>query len=418
MEIKHIQSQESMWLRKFGMLIFAFLPILSWYKIPFPVPLGNALVLFLSAFVIIKSKFRINVLPWSFLPLFLYVCISWSYNHNFEINFLFPPGGWLFFIFTLALLGGVLLFDINLLKKYMRWVVYISMVLFWIQFVMKQTTGSYQFCFVPNLTGSFSYENMTYSELVSHQMMGKRPCSIFMEPSYMAYYYILYMALIWFDSDNDDSSYYSLINKDIVFVILTLITLKSGSGMIGMTILIIVKMFNVFWNVSDTHKVLFLLIIVPLIVFSINLYIDSEMGQEIISRQEEFSREGSSGYSRVVAGYAIFDMMSSYEQLFGNYDARNIYGIVKPDGKVIFYVNGVQSILIFLGYVGVLLYLIFYSSLFCKVSLMSKMTIITLLTMALLESNYLNPYMMLLSIIPCADYHYYKKSLKNEIAIY
>ena len=68
-------------------------------------------------------------------------------------------------------------------------------------------------------------------------------------------------------------------------------------------------------------------------------------------------------------------------------------------------------ILLTLGYVGLFLYLFFYIKIFRKVNATSKMSLIVLLIMGLLESNYLNPYMMLLTIIPCADY-YTNKQIK------
>lgn len=86
-----------------------------------------------------------------------------------------------FFLFFLALVWGVLNFDMQLLMKYMRWIVLISAALFWIQFILKVTVGSQMFCFVPNLTGSFTYEGMSYSELAAHQLNDvSRPCSIFL----------------------------------------------------------------------------------------------------------------------------------------------------------------------------------------------------------------------------------------------
>ena len=47
--------------RKLSMAILATLPLLAWYKIPFPVGLGLALVLFLSAYTIVVRSFKINV---------------------------------------------------------------------------------------------------------------------------------------------------------------------------------------------------------------------------------------------------------------------------------------------------------------------------------------------------------------------
>ena len=397
-------------LQKLSMVILATLPLLAWYKIPFPVGLGYALVLFLSAYTIFIRSFRINVFPTIFWCLFTYVCCMWIYNNDFALWTLVPPGGWLFFLFFLALIWGVLNFDLQLLKKYMRWVVLISAALFWIQFILKIFTGSQIFCFVPNLTGAFTYEGMSYAELAAHQMQGTRPCSIFLEPSYMAYYYIAYLALVWFGKNNTENWF----NKEIIFVILSLIALQSGSGMVGLAILITVKLFNLFWTVNKMRKVLLITLALPLLISAIYIYIGSDMGQNMLSRSEEFSNEGSSGFTRVIGGFLMFDQLDLQEQMVGIPDARERFGIERWDGHYVFFANGVQTILLSLGYIGAILYFLFYASLFRKVGLSSKMCIIVLLVMALLESNYLNPYMMLLTIIPCAEYFYEKKRSVNR----
>lgn len=315
----------------------------------------------------------------------------------------------MFFLFFLALIWGVLNFDSLLLKKYMRWVVLISAALFWVQFILKITTGSQTFCFVPNLTGSFTYEEMSYAELAAHQMQGTRPCSIFLEPSYMAYYYITYLVLVWFSKDNKGA----WLNKETIPVILSLIVLQSGSGMVGLAILIIVKLFNLFWTANNTRRLLLIILVLPLLASAVYLYVGSDIGQDMLSRSEEFLNEGSSGFTRVVGGFLMFDQLDSQEQMIGIPDARDRFGIETWDGRYVFFANGLQTILLSHGYLGAILYFIFYVNLFRKVGLLSRMCIIVLLVMSLLESNYLNPYMMLLSIIPCAEY-YYKK--RKEIA--
>lgn len=398
----NIQSNCKLWLRKVSMMILALLPILAWYKIPFPVGLGYTLILFLSAYIIVRNNFKINVVPKIFWFLFVYVCLIWIYHHHFELWTLIPPGGWLFFLFFLALTGGVLAFDLQLLKKYMRWVVLISAALFWVQFSLKLATGSHVFCFVPNLTGAFTYEGMSYAELAAHQMLGSRPCSIFLEPSYMAYYYVSYLALVWFETNRKEK----WLNKENILIIFSLVALKSGSGMVGLAVLFAVKIFIIFWNVNVVRRFIMIMLSVPLVAAIIYMYVGSEMGQEMLSRTEEFSIEGASGFTRVVGGYLMFDQLNLDEQIVGIPDVRNRFGIEMYDGRLIFYVNGVQTILLSLGYIGALLYILFYRNLFCRTSLISRMCIIVLFVMGLLESNYLNPYMMLLTIIPCADYYY------------
>lgn len=400
--ILKIKSPEKHWFRRVAMLVIALGPILAWYKIPFPVPLGHALILFLSSFAILKSGLNLNVLPKTFLLVFLYVCISWCANHGFEIWTLFPPGGWIFFIFVLGLQGGILLFDMDLCCKYMRWVSWIAILLFYIQLGLVIATGSQHFCFVPPLTGAFTYQNMMYSEIVARHLASSHPCSIFLEKSYMAYYLAAYLSLIMFSGENKAKLY----TKESIIISITLILLRSGSGIVGLAVLWVVKLFSVFWTNNKGRRIAMTLLLIPFSLGIVYLYGSTESGQEMLSRQDELTTENTSGYVRVVGGYAIYDMLTPQEKTFGKPDAQEIFGKDRSDGTTWFYINGVQTVLVYLGFIGAILYLLFYASIFRKVGLSSRMCLITLISMALLESNYLNPYMLLLTLIPCAEYYY------------
>lgn len=402
-----LEKNKSPFISKLSMVILATLPLLAWYKIPFPVGLGYALVLLLGTIVIIKKRFRINVVPLTFWVVFAYVCLMWMYNYDFSFGTLFPPGGWIFFIFTLALIWGVVAFNLNLLKKYMRWIVIISGVLFWIQLILLETTGSPHFCFVPNLTGAFNYEDFTYADIVKRHLSGQLPSSIFLEKSYLAYYFLTYLALIWFETKEKRKMF----SKEIIFVIATLIASRSGTALIGFSILLSIKVFSMFWTANIGRRILLIALLIPMIAGSIYLYVDTEMGQEMLNRTGELSSEGTSGYTRVVGGYMMFDQLSPEEKIFGIPDARERFGFLASKGTYVFYVNGIQSILLNLGYIGALVYLLFYVNLFRKVSITSKMSIIVLLIMSLLEANYLNPYMMLLTIIPCAEVYLKRRNI-------
>lgn len=401
---------KSPFLNKLSMAVLAALPLLAWYKISFPVGLGHALILLLGTIVIVRNHFRINVVPFTFWLVFAFVCFMWMYNHDFSSWTLFPPGGWVFFIFVIALIWGVITFDINLFKKYMRWIVIISGVLFWIQFVMFVTTGSPHFCFVPNLTGAFTYEDFSYADIVRKHLSGQMPSSIFLEKSYLAYYYLTYLALIWFETKEKEKMF----SKEIIFVIATLIASRSGTALIGFSILLSVKAFSMFWTANIGRRILLIVLLIPMIVGTVYIYVDSEMGQQMLNRTAELSTEGTSGYTRVVGGYMMLDQLSPEEKIVGIPDARERFGFLNSKGTFVFYTNGIQSILLNLGYIGAIIYLLFYVNLFRSVNITSRMTIIVLLVMSLLESNYLNPYMMLLTIIPCAEV-YLKKNNNNKI---
>lgn len=396
-------------LRIISMLTLATLPILGWYEIPFPVGLGYAIVLFLSTFSIALRGFKINVLPKTFWLVFFYVCFMWLYHHGFGIKLLFPPGGWPFFQFFLALVWGVLTFDLSLLKKFMRWVIIVSAILFWIQFLLKLTTGSFMFCFVPNLTGAFTYEGLSYAELVTRQMNSAsgRMSSVFLEPSYMAYYYLTYLAIYWFSNKLKDKWY----DRDVIFIVVTLVALKSGTGMLGLAVLGIIKVVRQLFAASLRKKMKYILFTIPVLTAGIYFYVNSEAGQSMIYRSKEFSNAETSGFARAVGGYLMFGQMSRAEQMIGIPDPTQRFGYLK-NGRRHLYANGIQTILLTLGYIGMIVYLLFYAGLFRKVSLSSRMCIVVLGILSLLESDYLNAYMILLTIIPCAEYYYYKKSSK------
>ena len=203
-------------------------------------------------------------------------------------------------------------------------------------------------------------------------------------------------------------------SKSNAIIILTIVMLRSGSGIVGMSILLLVKTFNVFWSDNIGRRMIMLSLLIPFFVGLFYIYQNTEAGEEIVGRQDELTTEGSSGYSRVVSGYLVFDQLSISEKITGlsAKNARENYGYQKENGEYSLYINGFQTILITLGYVGVILYLLFYITLFRRSNLSSRMAIITLLIMSLLESNYLNAYMTLFTVVPCGQWY---NIVKNRI---
>lgn len=389
-------------LSKFSMFLLALYPLISWYDISFALPLGGTLMLFFSSMVIVAFRGRINVLHRFFWIVFLYVCFTWCYRNDFAFWTLFPPGGWVFFLFCISIVAGIITFDISLLTKYMKYAVWISILLFWIQYIIVHSTGS-NICMVPNLTGKFTYEGLSYSELVARHRTSMHPCSFFLEKSYMAYYLITYLALILFSTERHEKWWH----KETLVIVVTLIALRSGSGMVAMPILLLVRIFLSFWNGNKTRSILLICLTIPVFVAAYYAYVSTESGEEILFRQSELTTEGTSGYSRVVAGYVMFDSQSLNEQILGTSRNKliNDYGHNKEESMTL-YINGFQTILLTFGYIGSFLYILFYGFVFRKVTIMGRMSIITLLIMSLLESNYLNVYMVLLTVIACAEYYH------------
>ena len=396
-------------LSRISMLLLALYPLLDWYEIPFSLSLGSTLILCLSTFIIAYCRFKINVLPASFLIVFLYVSIVWYTRHNYELWAIFPPGGWLFFLFCMSVISGTITLDVKSLQKFMKYIVWLSILLFWIQFIKIQITGV-NICFVPNLTGKFTYEYLTYNELVSRHIISTHPCSIFLEKSYMAYYLSTYLTIVLFGPKRKERWW----NKEVIIICITLAFLRSGSGIISMILLLLIKTLNSFWNSNITRGIILIAFSLPILIGTFWVYSRLETGSEVLERRNEVFTEGTSGYGRVFAGYVMFGTQEFSEKMWGTMKQNLVdeYGYHKGDDKVL-YINGVQTILITLGYVGMAIYYLFFYYLFRGVTSLGRMSIIVLLIMALLESNYLNPYMTLLTTIPCGLW-YYNRSIQQK----
>lgn len=396
-------------LSRVAMLLLALYPLLAWYDISFAFPLGGTVMLFFAIIAIALTGFKFRALPRAFWVVFGYVCLVWCYRNGFGLWTLLPPGGWVFFLFCVCVLSGTVTFDLNYLSKFMKMVVWIAIPLFWIQYVLVHTSGS-NICFVPNITGHFTYEGLSYGELATIHRGSLHPCSIFLEKSYMAYYLISYLTILLFRPNQTEKWW----TKEALAIIVTLVFLRSGSGMVALPVLLLVKIFMSFWNEKRGRRTLLIFASIPIIAAAAYIYIGLEAGEEMLSRQSELTTEGSSGYSRVVAGYMMFETQGAQEQMWGSTRDQlvNDYGHNK-EGNMSLYINGFQTILLSFGYIGTLLYLFFYVFTFRRSAALGRMSIIMLLVMSLLESNYLNAYMVLFTVIPCAEY-YIKNTAKTS----
>ena len=191
--------------------------------------------------------------------------------------------------------------------------------------------------------------------LLPIRMSGPRPCSIFLEPSYMAYYYVSYLALIWFETNKQEK----WLNKEGILIIFSPRSFEVWfrNGRTGDSFA--VKMFSIFWNANIIRRFIMIMLFVPLIIALIYMYVGSEMGREMLLRTEEFSTEGASGFTRVVGGYLMFDQLTFDEQIIGIPDARNRFGIEMYDGNFIFTLM-VYKLFYYLLVILVLCYTVFF----------------------------------------------------------
>lgn len=391
-------------LSKIAMFVLALYPLLHWYDVGLPIGLGSILMLFISFAVIAKGDFNFRVYPFFFLIVWIYVLLHW-YKFNFSFNWMdLLPGGIIFFIFAINFGAGIALFNIDYLKKYMRIVVILAIVIFLFQFLMLLFTNV-RFCFVPNLTGAFTYENMTYSEIAARHLSEILPCAFFLEKSYMAYYLVIFLVLELFYGKGKEV----LFSKLSIVIFITLLLLRSGSGLVGMVIPVVAKCLSYSWN-KKSFRYPVIVLSLSLISLGLYLYVGTDLGASMLNRKDEITTEGTSGFSRIMYGYIYYERLDSFQKLFGISvsDVNDLIYLSYADKK--FALNGIQAPLIQLGAIGLMIWIMFYLRVFISTNVCGKIAILCFFILSAIEVTYLGPYMLILSIIPSANM--YQKSLK------
>lgn len=387
---------------KITMFLWALYPLLGWYSSFTAFSLGMLALLLLSIIAVFKGQVNLKVFPLMFYVVWIYVALNYYGYASLSDFRSYLPGGFLFCVFVFSLIGGIVFYNQKYLKKYMSWVVVLSIVLFWIQIILS--IAGAKVCFVPNIGLDFLYENMSYDQIKARHLIGM-PCSIFLEKSYMAYYLCAYLCLELFDR----SAIKVLYTKFSLVIILTLLVLRSGSGYVGMAVIIIAKVLTYLSDMSLSKKILYFVLCSSLLAGAIGIYIQTESGSEMLARTEEINTAGTSGFTRVAAGYFMYANMPTENLIFGM--DRNTF----LDTDTTFYhddelyLNGVQNILITLGAVGLVIYILFYSYLFAKGTTVSRVAILLFLFFSLLEFTYLTIYMSMFTIIPCGELYYREK---------
>lgn len=391
-------NYESNSLKKTAMFFLALLPLLHWYDIGAPIGLGETFMLMFTVMAFAKGYFRIKVFPKIFYALWAYIAFNWYYNNGINAGLSLLPGGPTFFVFAMIVMGSILLFDFDYLYKIMKWIVLISILIFVFQFILLHTSGTH-YCFVPNLTDRFTYEDMTYAELAARQYKYKNPCAIFMEKSYMAYYLVIFLCLELFYGKGKDV----LFSKLSLLIIFTLLILKSGSGLIGMVMPVVIKVISYYWDKKNLRYVMIILFFL-LLTGGIYIYLRTDIGAAMFARQSEITEEGTSGFSRVVYGYTFFENLSPIQKVIGtSISNMNDLTYLSYAGKN-FSVNGIQAPLIQLGIIGLGVWLLFYIIVILKTNHLSKLCVLTLFVLSSIEVTYLGPYMVLLTVIPLVNY--------------
>lgn len=359
-----------------GMFLLALYPVLFSYVFSFNINYGESFLLIFSFFCLGRSL----SLPSGYIFLWIYVAIDTIIiSDGFKITYLIP-GGISFFIFSFSLAALSSCFNIEKCYRFYRSIFLLSVVV-WVCQLLNLLPLEYSRSLILPISDHIGYGEVDLKELILIREEADRASSFFLEPAYYAQFIAIYLALELFYKTGDKK----LLSIRAILPVIVLLVLRSGLGVICLIVLILIKFFS-FKKTKRSSTALILSI--PIAIFIGYLFIQSTYGEDLISRTTEFSEEGSSGYLRVLQGYILYNDLPTLGKVFGQ----------ELIGDYMF-ANGLSTILIRTGIVGLILFLFVYCRLYINGTSLSKSMVILLLTMSLVEQVYLGPSMLICTVI-------------------
>ena len=313
--------------------------------------------------------------------------------------------------------------DFNSFRKYVQYAAVFASAGLLLQIALYFVLGFYPPLVIPYLpmaTGESA------RELFIQYLSEDRPACFFLEPSNYSYYAVLDLSLALLDSDGLKKNL-----KIVFFLTFSLIISRSGSAYVLMALVYFIYLFYSYQNLSNKIKsrIVVLMFCLPLLY---PLLSATEEVQKLFMRTQEFklddveSNSHASGYLRMYRGFMIFQEMNIEEKIIGighsnvemfKKNHSNIMLDMGSDDEEGLYLNGLSQILIYNGFIGILL---------CIISLYpylknknSRIYVILFFGGAFISSNY-NTDMKLL-IYSCIIWYgahkiMLKKIEKNEVA--
>ena len=399
-------------LQKVSMLILVTYPILEVYsiggsKISIAGFLGLCLWVFTSAQKGLQGVFR--VMPTTYYLFWVYMAFQTYLIAGISGWSDYIPGGIDFVIFSLVLMTLTSNFDHALFYRYLKYVFLFSTALFLFQYATFYLTHHKISVFLP-LSNQLLYCDFSYSELVERQLalsnsLIQRFSSIFCEPSYYAQYTLLVLCVELFRQENKEK----LFTPFSLFIVAILIMTQSGSGMVGLLSIAIIKLLYVIFVTKKIKYYFYLIMLIPVAYWTVSYYISTTAGSLMMERVAEVNGtagENTSGFSRVVLGWTIFDGVPFFNKLFGN--SRSFMQYYWDGG----FFNGVTALLCNKGLLALALLTFTYYLSAKRQGIMCTAVLLLFMIISLFESTFLNGLMLLTSVLVFGTNYLNKNRLK------
>lgn len=396
------------------MFFLSIYPVLWIYNSPISgLNCGDFCFLFLFVLYLLRGGPLLNRFNSRYLLLWLWFAVSLIITATpFKITYLIP-GGIRFFVYSIVLFLVLNTFNYFYFIKFFRVFFMISAVIFFMQFFMHLFTGRSFSALIPFMSLT---DGLSTSALIHSQIRFERPASFFREPAHYAQIVCVFLVLELFGNKE------KLFNFSPLAKVGTVILLLLSSGNASMILFVVYGYFLYYYlkTVSLKRKAKTIVAIVPLIflgVFTAFKFGDSFF---LIARAAEISSEvetATSGYLRVIRGYEVFDVLPTFNKILGsseetilefeNYSKSTFFkGILRYD----LYFNGIQTVLLYKGIIGLGLFLYLLFGLYRNNIRVSKVLITSFILLSFIADTYLYPIMLFTFVFSM----YYKTNISKK----
>jgi len=294
--------------------------------------------------------------------------------------------------------------DFSYFYKIYKSFVLLAIALFFLQEISYAATGVRILGLIPFLPIDSSFSNASNSYSFNEYLqVVNRSSSFFSEPALFAQYILPFLSLsLYLENGWKRISYFSL-------GIITLFMLRSGNGIVGLCLLLIIYAFYFFCKFGFLYKIILVFIVIIFFILGVDILLDSEVGVQYMERSGELlltseNAEETSGFSRIYLGYYVYNEYNVWEKIIGinNFSEIQTKIMQSPYGYLlngVLYFNTVQHFLIKGGIIGFCFFLILLLGLYRKNNICGKSIIIVFCVYSLMASMYLTPLMIIYLLI-------------------
>jgi len=329
-------------------------------------------------------KTKRNEVPKYLSAFFVYAIFSRFITGGISI----PIDLFILFLFAYLYFNNI---KFSYLIKAFRIVALICISFFWIQEISFLLTGSRPTGIIPGLTViTTEVSTAQFKEILSQYA---RSTSFFSEPAHFAQFLLPLLCLELFGPDK------SIVKASVIAV--TLLYLRSGNAMLGLGVIAAVYVLQLFKGGLKLRQKFFVLLVVIAAGYGGYKFMNTEDGQELLSRENEVTDTElvGSGFVRLYRGYWLYADFNLFEKLVGVNDPNVLELHIKHLPSWVFsygqkdYFNGIQYLLVHTGLIGTILFFLLYISLWKRNDICGRCCLLTCIALSFIAAIHLTPFM-------------------------